>query len=110
MCPKQKKFDTQKNNIIKNLSLKQQNYNNGELGIGIEVMSKYTDEYNNLSKNDLVRYEEKLRVIEENCEIEFRENFLAKMRENIENATLLFKNLNKTLKPILFTITIPITK
>ena len=69
MCPKQKKFDTQKNNIIQNLSLKQQNYNNGELGIGIEVMSKYTDEYNNLSKNDLVRYEEKLRVIEENCEI-----------------------------------------
>lgn len=97
-----KKFDTQKNNIIKNLSLKQQNYNNGEFGIGIEVMSKYTDEYNNLSKNDLVRYEEKLRVIEENCEIEFRENFLAKMRENIENATLLFKNLNKTLKPIYY--------
>ena len=62
----------------------------------------YSEEYETLTKHDLISYEEKLRVIRENCETEFRESFLAKMRENIVNAVTLFKNLNKTLKPIYY--------
>ena len=40
--------------------------------------------------------------MKDNCETEFRESFLAKMRENIENAESLFKDLNRTLKPIYY--------
>lgn len=65
-------------------------------------MPAYSEEYDTLTKHDLIRYEEKLRVIRDNCETEFRESFLAKMRENIENAVTLFKNLNKTLRPIYY--------
>ena len=66
------------------------------------MMPAYFEEYNTLSKHDLISYEEKLRVITNNCETEFRESFLVKMRENIENAVSLFKELNKTLKPIYY--------
>ena len=77
-------------------------YKDGELGKGIEMMQDYSDEYNTLVRHDLISYEEKLRGIKENCEIEFRESFLAKIRENIEKAISLFKELNKTLKPIYY--------
>ena len=80
----------------------QSKYKNGELGTGIEMMPAYSEEYDTLTKHDLISYEEKLRIIRENCETEFRESFLAKMRENIENAITLFKDLNKTLKPIYY--------
>lgn len=78
----------------------QQNYKYGELGIGKEYMEDYITEYNKLTRGDLIEYEEKLREIQQNCETEFRETFLSKMRENINNANDLFRSLNKTLKPI----------
>ena len=95
-------MNTQKEDKELQLRLKQQNFKDGELGTGLEVMSEYKKEYDNLAKNDLIGYEEKLCKMKENCETEFRESFLAKMRENIENAISLFKELNKTLKPIYY--------
>ena len=95
-------MNTQKEDKELQLRLKQQNFKDGELGTGLEVMSEYKKEYDNLAKNDLIGYEEKLCKMKENCEMEFRESFLAKMRENIENAISLFKELNKTLKPIYY--------
>ena len=84
------------------LTTQQSNYKNGELGSGLEMMSSYSEEYEKLTKHDLISYAEKLRDIRENCETEFRESFLAKMRENIEKAISLFKELNRTLKPIYY--------
>ncbi len=80
----------------------QTRYKDSELGTGIGMMSAYSEEYSTLAKHDLIRYEEQLRTIKDNCETEFRESFLAKMRENIQNAITLFKELNKTLKPIYY--------
>lgn len=80
----------------------QTKYKNGDLGTGVSMMSAYFEEYSNLTKHNLISYEEKLRTIQENCETEFRESFLAKMRENIEIAISIFKALNKTLKPIYY--------
>ena len=85
-----------------NLNRLQTMYKNGELGNGENMMPAYFKEYEALSKHDLISYEEKLRVITNNCETEFRESFLAKMRENIEKAISLFRELNKTLKPIYY--------
>ena len=100
--PRRVTLENQRSNAIGNLNAGQAKYKNGELGTGMEMMPAYTSEFNDLTKHDLISYEEKLRVIRENCETEFRESFLAKMRENIEKAISLFRDLNKTLKPIYY--------
>ena len=98
--PQNQKLLNKKQNTEKELWKMQSLYKDGELGVGVDMMPEYFDEYDRLTKHDLVGYEEKLRVIRENCETEFRESFLAKMRENIENGKRLFSELNRTLKPI----------
>ena len=95
-------LETGKTESVSKLRDLQFRYKDGELGTGTEMMPAYAEEYETLTKHDLISYEEKLRIIRENCETEFRESFLAKMRENIENAVSLFKELNKTLKPIYY--------
>lgn len=96
------RYAHQREDSVSKLIQQQTKYKNSDLGVGIEMMSAYFEEYSNLTKHNLIDYEDKLRTIQENCETEFRESFLAKMRENIENAISLFKELNKTLKPIYY--------
>jgi uncharacterized protein YPO0396/predicted nucleic acid-binding Zn-ribbon protein len=100
--PRRETLRNQKEKANNELYVMQSKYKDGEFGTGIDMMSAYSKEYSILAKHDLIRYEEQLRVIKDNCETEFRESFLAKMRENIENAISLFKELNKTLKPIYY--------
>ena len=100
--PRQTALKNRRSNITIRLNQLQAKYKNGDLGTGEDMMPAYIKEYNALAKHDLISYEEKLRSITNNCETEFRESFLAKMRENIENAIYLFKELNKTLKPIYY--------
>ena len=100
--PRRAPLENKKNDANSDLRVMQSKYKDGELGKGIDMMPAYFEEYSTLAKYDLIRYEEKLRHIKDDCETEFRENFLAKMRENIENAVSLFKELNKTLKPIYY--------
>ncbi|MDE6783944.1 MAG: AAA family ATPase [Ruminococcus sp.] len=100
--PRRETLRNQKEKANNELHVMQSKYKDGELGTGIDMMSAYSEEYSALAKHDLIRYEEQLRVIKDNCETEFRESFLAKIRENIENAITLFKELNKTLKPIYY--------
>ena len=98
--PRKQALKNRSTELIVQLRSLQQNYKYGELGIGKEYMEDYLTEYNKLTRGDLIEYEEKLREIQYNCETEFRETFLSKMRENINNANDLFRSLNKTLKPI----------
>ncbi len=100
--PRREALKNQKEKANNELHVMQSKYKDGDLGTGIGLMSAYSEEYSTLAKHNLIRYEEQLRVIKDNCETEFRESFLAKMRENIENAISLFKELNKTLKPIYY--------
>jgi DNA repair exonuclease SbcCD ATPase subunit len=100
--PRREALRNHKEKATNELHIMQSRYKDGELGTGIGMMSAYSDEYSTLAKHDLIRYDEQLRVIKDNCETEFRESFLAKMRENIENAISLFKELNKTLRPIYY--------
>ena len=80
----------------------QNRFRDGELGTGEQIISAYTDAYDALTRHDLIKYEEKLNRAKENCELEFRENFLARMRENIEQAEDIFKRLNRSLKSIYY--------
>ena len=75
---------------------------NCDLGSGYEQIGEYINENHKLVTSDIIKYEEDLKRAKENCELEFRESFLARLKENIENAKLEFKNLNLALKDIYY--------
>ena len=58
--------------------------------------------YERLINSELLKYEEKVESARRNAEEEFREQFLAKLQENMKNAQDEFKDLNKALKDIVF--------
>lgn len=55
-----------------------------------------------LKNSELLSYEEKVENARKSAEEEFREQFLAKLQENMKNAQTEFKELNKALKDISF--------
>lgn len=59
-------------------------------------------EYIKLKSSELLSYEEKVENARQAAEEEFREQFLAKLQENMKNAQSEFKELNKALKDITF--------
>ena len=91
-------YQAHRDNLIK----LQTSYKGGEYGTGEEVVFAYAEEYRTLSNHNLIEYEEKLNQAKSDCELEFRENFLARMRENIESAQDSFKTLNKALRDIYY--------
>ena len=100
--PRRKSLENQKTRRYGELTSLQAIYKGGELGTGDseDVISAYNNEFSDLSKHDLIQCEEKLEDARKDCEVEFRENFLSKMRENIDNAKDIFSGLNKSLKDI----------
>ncbi len=100
--PRRKTLENQRKNKYGELTSLQTRYKNGELGTGDDeiVISAYNNEFSDLSKHDLILCEEKLEDARNDCEVEFRENFLAKMHENIDTAKDIFSGLNKSLKDI----------
>ncbi len=62
----------------------------------------FEEVYNKLKSSELLSYEEKVRKARESAEVEFREQFLSKMQENIKKAHGEFDDLNKALAAIPF--------
>ena len=58
--------------------------------------------YERLRTSELLDYEEKVQAAKQAAEEEFREQFLAKLQENMRQAQSEFKELNKALKDITF--------
>ncbi|MDD4717558.1 MAG: SbcC/MukB-like Walker B domain-containing protein, partial [Eubacteriales bacterium] len=52
--------------------------------------------------SEIIKYEDQLETAKRNCELEFKESFLARIKENIEAALLEFRNLNRALKDIYY--------
>ena len=100
--PRKVALENQRKKKYGDLTSLQTKYKDCELGTGDSegTMDEYAKEYAELSKHNLVQCEEKLERARQDCEVEFRENFLSKMRENIENADNIFKSLNKSLRNI----------
>lgn len=69
---------------------------------GYDALDEYIKEHNKLVASEIVKNEENLNNAMKNCEIEFKESFLAKLKENIENARLEFNQLNKALSDIYY--------
>lgn len=73
-----------------------------DLGTGYEQIQDYVDEHHKLVSADIIRFEEDLQKAKDNCHLEFRVSFLARLKENIDNARLEFKSLNSALKEIYY--------
>ena len=98
-------LQNKKNELVADLIKLQLNFcskNDCDLGSGYEHVQEYIDEHHKLVASDIIKYEEDLEKAKENCHMEFRESFLARLKENIENAKLEFKNLNSALKDIYY--------
>lgn len=99
------KLQTIHENLIDELINHQTQYcriYNCDLGFGHEQMYEYINEHHKLISSELIKYEDDLEKAKKRCQLEFRESFLAQLKENIENAKLEFKNLNKALKGIYY--------
>lgn len=101
-APRKKTLENQKIQKHGELTALQALYKNGENGTGENVISVYAEEAEELRNHEIIKCEEKLKSAKADCELEFRENFLAQMRENIDRADAIFKGLNKSLKSIYY--------
>lgn len=68
----------------------------------LEGYPDFEAEYVKLKNSELLSYEEKVESARQSAEEEFREQFLAKLQENMKNAQTEFKELNRALKDIRF--------
>lgn len=68
----------------------------------LEGYPDFEAEYGKLKNSELLSYEEKVERARQSAEEEFREQFLAKLQENMKNAQTEFQELNRALKDIRF--------
>ena len=68
----------------------------------MEGYPEFSSVYERLRTSELLNYEEKVQSARISAEEEFREQFLAKLQENMKQAQGEFKELNKALKDITF--------
>ena len=69
---------------------------------GMEGFPEFAAVYDRLRTSELLDYEEKVQAARSAAEEEFREQFLARLQENMKQAQGEFKELNKALKDITF--------
>lgn len=67
-----------------------------------EGFAEFAEVYDRLKTSELLEYEEKVQSARRAAEDEFREQFLAKLQENMKQAQTEFKELNRALKDIAF--------
>ncbi len=75
---------------------------NSTLSTGVSEMPKFIQELNKLEKSELVSYEQKVRQARESAEVVFKEDFIAKLRNNILTAEQEIGKINETLSSITF--------
>ncbi len=75
---------------------------NSTFAIGLTEVKKYLAELNKLEKSELITYEQKVRQAREAAEVVFKEDFIAKLRNNILTAEQEIGKINETLSSIRF--------
>ena len=101
--PEFKRLNNLKENYTNELIGIQSKYNNlydNDFITGIKEMDLYLSKKAKLEKDDIVRYESDLQKAKADCEQIFKEDFLAKMKNKIEDAKKEFRELNKALQGI----------
>lgn len=75
---------------------------NSTFSIGLSEINKFAAELDKLQKTELIKYEQKVRSARESAEIVFKEDFIAKLRNNILTAEQEISKINDTLSNITF--------
>ena len=107
-APQKSQFMNERDELLNGnngLTVKQEKFNNKheqDFLRGVEGMRDYIEAKQKLESVELQRFDEDLRKAKEECEQIFKQDFLARMRNNIENAKNEFKNLNKALQNIYY--------
>lgn len=68
----------------------------------MEGYPDFANVYDRLKNSELLEYEEKVQLARMSAEEEFREQFLAKLQENMKQAQTEFRDLNRALQDIVF--------
>lgn len=68
----------------------------------LDGAKEFIEEYDKLVKSEVLDYEEKVQKAKQNAELEFKEQFLSKIKENIITAQSEFKSLNRALRNVRF--------
>ena len=103
--PRMVEQQNKRNELVIDLVKLQTQYNglyDCDLGSGLTEMQGFIEEHQKLTASEMIKYEADLEKAKENCQLEFRESFLARLKENIENARHEFRNLNAALKHIYY--------
>ncbi len=91
--------------LLDSLAMKQFEYINAyasNFATGLSEMSKYSQELQKLEKSELISYEKEVRDAREKAELVFKEDFIAKLRNNILTAEQEISKINETLSNIKF--------
>jgi len=75
---------------------------NSTLAVGLNETNRFLAELNKLEKSELISYEQKVRQARESAEVVFKEDFIAKLRNNILTAEQEISKINETLQNIKF--------
>lgn len=90
------------NNSVQNdLLITMQKYSSnykGSLVPTIDNLEDFVNEYYKLLNWDVIKYEQQAKEAYERAELSFREDFLSKLKEKIENSQRMLDKLNKNLK------------
>ena len=103
--PYEAKLRNERERIARDLFVNQVGYSNTymrDFGAGVDCIQLYQEEHRQLVGSEIIQYEEQLETAKENCELEFRESFLAKLKEGIDDASLKIRELNKALRGITY--------
>lgn len=103
--PRKIGLENKKNDLSTDLIRLESNYcskHDCDFGSGKGQIDEYIQEAHKLKTSDIIKYEKDLEEAKDRCQLEFRESFLARLKENIETAQLEFKNLNLALKGIYY--------
>ena len=104
-----KKIESRKGYLDKNVNSTrdilagyQLQYRGGEYGSGPDAMVAFDKEWKMLSDANIADKKDDIKAFETKNIIQFRESFLCKMREKIENAKKMFASLNKKMDGIYY--------
>lgn len=88
----------QQTQIVDRMKDYTQRYDNGQLIPNIQNLNEFMDVYYRIKGRNIIEYEDRAKHALIECEKTFKEDFLSKLREKIQNAQTGFYHLNKALK------------
>jgi len=103
--PRGATLKNQKEELVTDLIKLQSHYCSqytSDYGTGEEAVEDYMEEHHKLVASEIIKYENDLAEAKKRCHLEFRESFLARLKEYIEEAEGEFRRLNKALRSIYY--------